>query len=458
MRVFCLSCGTSFRDISVANTVVFIMADGVIELTAVRVRQCLAAAMIIEMLEEDGRRTGRRGKTRSWIRRREEKGYFNNIVQELRIEDTAGYREMMRMTHEDFLAILSRIEPDITPRQVTGGHKVISPAERLTLTLRFLATGETYRSLSFQFRISKSAISYIVNEVCQAIEKNLGPEYLKFPSSHEEWLNIASQFELRWNFPNCIGAIDGKHIIMQPPANAGSYYYNYKHTNSIVLMAVAGPDYECLYADVGTNGRVSDGGVWNKCTLSQGIEDGSVSLPPPKCLPYGVAEIPHVFVGDDAFALKKNLMKPYAQNGLTMEKRVYNYRHSRARRISENLFGIVTNRFRVFRTVLQLAPRTIESLVMTGLILHNYLRKSPSRNIYCPQGLIDSESDSGEVTNGLWRQDSPLDSFLPLSVPVNGHNASNYAKQVRDSFKDFFVNEGAVEWQWRMILIELCLK
>jgi len=290
-----------------------------------------------------------------------------------------------------------------------------------------------------------------VNEVCQAIEKNLGPEYLKFPSSHEEWLNIASQFELRWNFPNCIGAIDGKHIIMQPPANAGSYYYNYKHTNSIVLMAVAGPDYECLYADVGTNGRVSDGGVWNKCTLSQGIEDGSVSLPPPKCLPYGVAEIPHVFVGDDAFALKKNLMKPYAQNGLTMEKRVYNYRHSRARRISENLFGIVTNRFRVFRTVLQLAPRTIESLVMTGLILHNYLRKSPSRNIYCPQGLIDSESDSGEVTNGLWRQDSPLDSFLPLSVPVNGHNASNYAKQVRDSFKDFFVNEGAVEWQWRMI-------
>lgn len=188
MRVFCLSCGTSFRDISVANTVVFIMADGVIELTAVRVRQCLAAAMIIEMLEEDGRRTGRRGKTRSWIRRREEKGYFNNIVQELRIEDTAGYREMMRMTHEDFLAILSRIEPDITPRQVTGGHKVISPAERLTLTLRFLATGETYRSLSFQFRISKSAISYIANEVCQAIEKNLGPEYLKFPSSHEEWL------------------------------------------------------------------------------------------------------------------------------------------------------------------------------------------------------------------------------------------------------------------------------
>ena len=53
--------------------------------------------------------------------------------------------------------------------------------------------------------------------------------------------------------------MDGKHIVMQCPAKVGSYYYNYKGTHSIVLMAVAGPDYKCLYADVGTNGRVSDG-------------------------------------------------------------------------------------------------------------------------------------------------------------------------------------------------------
>ena len=143
-----------------------------------------------------------------------------------------------------------------------------------------------------------------------------------FPSTHEQWSNFSDQFERRWNFPNCVAAIDGKHIVIQPPVNAGSYYYNYKHNNSIVLMAVAGPDYECIYADVGTNGRISDGRVRNKCSLSRGLEDGSVSLPPPKCLPFGVAQLPHVFVGDDAFALKKNTMKPYAQNGLIVEKRV----------------------------------------------------------------------------------------------------------------------------------------
>ena len=88
---------------------------------------------------------------------------------------------------------------------------------------------------------------------------------------------------------------------------------------------------------IGTNGRVSDGGVWNNCSLSQAIEDDTISLPPPNCLPHGVQKLSHIFVADDAFTLKTNLMKPYPQKGLDAEKRVYNYRHSRARRIVENL-------------------------------------------------------------------------------------------------------------------------
>ena len=142
---------------------------------------------------------------------------------------------MMRMSYADFQRILSYIEEDITRKQVLGGNKVIPPKERLALTIRFLATGETYKSLSYQFRISTRAISYTIKEVCKAIVENMRNIYLKVPSSNEEWRIIAEKFERRWQFPNCIGAIDGKHIVMQPPGNSGSYYYNYKHTNSIVL-------------------------------------------------------------------------------------------------------------------------------------------------------------------------------------------------------------------------------
>ena len=150
---------------------------------------------------------------------------------------------------------------------------------------------------------------------------------------------------------------------MQPPPDARSHYFNYKQTHSIVLLAVAGPDYECIYADVGTNGRVSDGIVWNKCSLSKAIENGDICLPPSKCLPFGTHKVPHVFIGDDAFALKSYLMKPYPQTGLTDDRRIYNYRHSRARRISENLFGITANHWHVFRSVILLPPKTIENLL-----------------------------------------------------------------------------------------------
>ena len=73
------------------------------------------------------------------------------------------------------------IEPYITPKDILGATEVIK--ERLALTIRFLATGETYHSLNFQFRVPVSAISYIVKEVCSAIKKHIVPQYVKTPSS-----------------------------------------------------------------------------------------------------------------------------------------------------------------------------------------------------------------------------------------------------------------------------------
>lgn len=88
-----------------------------------RKRKAAACLVFVLLCEEDNGRA-RRGKTRDWIKRK-----FSNIVQELRIEDTNGYKEMMRMAHEQFLEILRAIEPSVAKRQVIGGHKVISPAE-----------------------------------------------------------------------------------------------------------------------------------------------------------------------------------------------------------------------------------------------------------------------------------------------------------------------------------------
>ena len=148
---------------------------------------------------------------------------------------------MIRMDYKYFKEILNLIEPGITPQEIIGGNKVISAAERLILSLRFLATGDTFQSMSFQFRISDRTISYIVKDVCDAIVKYLVPLYLKVPSSEEEWLTIADKFQSRWQYPNAIGAIDGKHVVIRKPSHDGSHYYNHKHSHSIILMAIAGP-------------------------------------------------------------------------------------------------------------------------------------------------------------------------------------------------------------------------
>ena len=111
--------------------------------------KCLAGLITVELMEEE--KQNRKGKTRQWIKRQDMRGYFKNIVKELSLEDTSEYHKMMRMNHRDFVTLLSNIGADITPKQVLDGHKVISGAEGLTLTISFLATWETYRSLSYHF-------------------------------------------------------------------------------------------------------------------------------------------------------------------------------------------------------------------------------------------------------------------------------------------------------------------
>ena len=219
-------------------------------------------------------------------------------------------------------------------------------------------------------------ISTIVIECCEAIFEILGPTYLKTPNTEEEWLSLARAFETRWNFPNGIGATDGKRIILQQPFNAGSHYFDYKSNNSVIMLEIIGPNYEFLWADVGTNGRAPDGGIWQRSIMKECLasETYQLCLPPAKPLPGRVKPTPYVLTGDDAFPLTNYLMKPYPRTQLINEQRVFNYRLSRMRRISENGFGIIANIWRVFRSPILLQPEKVVKMTLATLVLHNFLR------------------------------------------------------------------------------------
>jgi hypothetical protein len=132
----------------------------------------------------------------------------------------------------------------------------------------FSLDNPTKRTLSYSFRISVPSLSIIISEPIDAIYNVLKDEYLKTPKTKDEWITIASRFEKEWNFPNSLGALDGKHIAFRARKTNGSFYYNYKQFNSIILMALVDADYNFTYVDDGCNGRASDVGVYSNSTNS----------------------------------------------------------------------------------------------------------------------------------------------------------------------------------------------
>ncbi|KAK3779322.1 hypothetical protein RRG08_031613 [Elysia crispata] len=121
----------------------------------------------------------------------------------------------------------------------------------------------------------------------------------------------AKNFQEIWRFPNCIGALDGKHIAIKAPSREVSSYDNYKHFHSIILLALEDANLKLLYVDVGANGRSGDAGVFRDSPLFRGLERKSLNNSRDKPLLGMDQPFPLMIVGDDAFPLKSFLMKPY---------------------------------------------------------------------------------------------------------------------------------------------------
>ena len=161
----------------------------------------------------------------------------------------------------------------------TTMRKPITPEEKLPITLRFLATGESYKSLMYQYCVSDSTVSKLLPVECDIISKVFIDEFMHIPSTKNDWLRIAIEFEELWQFLNCIRTFGGKQIALFHPLSGGWNYHNYKRFHSIVLMTLVDANYKFLYVDIGCQGRLSNGAVYQNCCFYKSLTTDQLKIP-----------------------------------------------------------------------------------------------------------------------------------------------------------------------------------
>ena len=253
------------------------------------------------------------------------------------------------------------------------------------------------------------------------------------PQTPHDWKIIAENFREKLSFPNCVGAIDGKHVTIKAPGNSGSLFYNYKGTFSLVLLAIADANLKFIYIDVGAYGKNSDGGIFANSTLGKAVFENKLNLPAECILPEAqeLGSMPYVFVGDEAFPLLPNLMRPYPGRCASEQEQFFNYRLSRARRIVENAFGVLAARWRVFNTRIAVQPDTSKLIVMACCVLHNMLQTTTNT----AQNATAAEVSGNHTHEGLQQ-------FRHV-----GNRATKEAINIRENFKRYFIERNPLTWQ-----------
>ncbi len=289
----------------------------------------------------------------------------------------------------------------------------------------------------------------VIRDTCKAISMALA-DFIEPPKMEDDWRRVAADFQRSWNFPNCIGAIDGKHVQIKAPNTSGSLYWNYKHTFSTVLLAVCDADYCFLYIDYGSYGQAGDAGIFSSSALGKALESKALNLPPEQYLPGTETAFPFVFIGDQAFPLKRYMMRPYPEKATNnMQRKVYNYRLCRARRTIENAFGILSARWRIFRKPVEADPKQVDSFVLAACSLHNFVRRREKVNgQLVTAGVGDAEDRHGNVSAGNWRELTKNDTGLREIRQIGGNRPSADAKELQEVLTEYFTSAaGVVSWQ-----------
>lgn len=180
-----------------------------------------------------------------------------------------------------------------------------------------------------------------------------------------------------------------------------------------------------LLLKFGAYGKQCDGGTFSDLNIYQRLEANTLNIPENGHIPSTNILAPFALLGDDAYPLKRYLLKPHSRQRLTVDERIL-----RTRRCVECAFGIVVGKWRCLKTELQIDPDKVDIIVKCVCLLHNL--------IIDKEGLDILEMDFEPVDN------------VPVSRSYNHYGRS--ASEARETLKNYFVSPaGEIPFQYDLL-------
>jgi hypothetical protein len=257
-----------------------------------------------------------------------------------------------------------------------GVNEVIEGPERMAIFLSFLATGETYSSISTTYDVSPATVINCVKEGVELFRQHLVPAEIKVPSG-AELQQVMVDFEALCSMPQCCGAIDGTFMKINKPVKDGDAFYCYKKYPAIIIFACVDARGRFTYVNTGAPGSMGDAAVWNRSTLKYKLHNNLWLCANPKRV-NGVPIHPYL-VADTAFALSSRVMKCW--EGVDVghgPKYNFNYAVIRTRRVVEQAFGRLKGRFHIVQRCTSRDDCFAANIAMVCCALHNMIERLES--------------------------------------------------------------------------------
>ncbi|XP_049301958.1 putative nuclease HARBI1 isoform X1 [Bactrocera dorsalis] len=286
---------------------------------------------------------------------------------------------------ENFRLTRSQIEKILLK---TGAHlqytskrnMCLNPLQQLLTTLHWLGNGGQYHGIAKMHGVHKSTVCRVIYRVANIVINEFMDVTIRWPE-FEENQNIATQFFNIGGFPQVAGCIDGTMIDTDAPNVNEEQFVNRHGNHAINAMMVCGPNFQIYAVNCNWPGSVHDARVLRNSNLFGRFENGFRPFPNA------------VILGDSAYPLLNWLIPPLRNNPTSPQEQLFNRAHKKTRRIIENCFGILKEKFPCLNH-LRLQPEKAAKIIIMCCTFHNICRMDAQNDVDYDEEIMNGANEN----------------------------------------------------------------